>query len=258
MTDRADNVPAASRSGADAALASVAGIEGWLSDGQARRLFAAGRAVPAGGRALEIGSYRGRSAIVLAQAVPADAEVVAVDPHAGNDRGPQQIDGTPDEGQDDNEAFRANLRRTGVADRVRHVRRPSTDAHDAVEGQLDLLYVDGAHRYVPARDDIAHWGARVRTGGTMLIHDAFSSVGVTGAQARLLLASRRWRYLGRSRSMAEYRREDLGLAASVGSAVRQLAQLPWFARNLVVKAAIVAGLDPVARLLGHREGPWPY
>jgi hypothetical protein len=38
----------------------------------------------------------------------------------------------------------------------------------------------------------------------------------------------------------------------------QLAQLPWFFRNLVVKGLIVAGLRPVARVLGHRDGPWPY
>ena len=35
---------------------SLAGVEGWLSDGQAERLFVAGRSVTAGGRIVEIGS----------------------------------------------------------------------------------------------------------------------------------------------------------------------------------------------------------
>ena len=53
-----------------------------------------------------------------------------------------------------------------MRERVRHVREFSQAAlHDAVEGEIDLLYVDGAHRYGPARDDIASWGARVRPGG---------------------------------------------------------------------------------------------
>ena len=41
---------------------------------------------------------------------------------------------------------------------------------------IDVLYIDGAHRYGPARADIRDWGARVTDGGTMLIHDSFSSI----------------------------------------------------------------------------------
>jgi SAM-dependent methyltransferase/predicted O-methyltransferase YrrM len=230
-------------------------VEGWLTGDQAARLAAAAARVPAGGRIVEIGSYRGRSTIVLASG---DADVVAIDPHAGNDRGPRQWSGTAAEGEADHEAFQANLRRAGVADRVRHVRRFSQDALDAVDGTVDLLYVDGAHRFRPAALDILRWGARVAPGGALLVHDAFSSVGVTLAICRHLLFGRRFRYAGRSGSLAEYRREDLGPAKRLASAARQLASLPWFARNLVVKAALVARLPGVARALGHRSGPWPY
>jgi predicted O-methyltransferase YrrM len=245
-------------SGFGAALRALEGVEGWLTDAQARRLFERARALPGEARVVEIGSYRGRSAIVLALAMPAGAEFVAIDPHAGTDRGPRQLHGTSEDGERDNAAFRANLDRAGVAGRVRHVRLPSRDALTAVAGEVDLLYVDGAHRYGPARDDIARWGARVRPGGTMLIHDAFSSVGVTLASARLLFASGRFRYVGRTGSLAEYRRDRLDAAGRVRSALRQAAQLPWFGRNLIVKLALVAGLGPLARLLGHRSGPWPY
>jgi predicted O-methyltransferase YrrM len=244
--------------GFGAALRAVDGVEGWLTNAQALRLFERARALPDGARLVEIGSYRGRSAIVLALGMPDGAELVAIDPHAGGDRGPRQIHGTAEEGDEDNAAFRANLERAGVADRVRHVRLPSQDALPAVGGELDLLYIDGAHRYGPAREDIARWGERVRAGGTLLIHDAFSSVGVTLASARLLFLSGRFRYAGRSGSLAEYRREPLGFADRAANALRQAAQLPWFARNLVVKLALVAGLRPLARLLGHRSGPWPY
>ena len=105
--------------------------------------------------------------------------MVAIDPHAGNDRGPAADPGAADEGQADHEVFLANLAAAGVRDRIRHVRRPSEEAHQDVTGEIDVLYIDGAHRYVPARDDIRGWGARVAAGGTLLIHDSFSSIGVT-------------------------------------------------------------------------------
>ena len=84
----------------------------------------------------------------------------------------------------------------------------------------------------------------------MLIHDSFSSVGVTLAIARLLLAGARFRYLGRAGSLAEYRREPLAGRERLRNAGRQLAQLPWFARNMAVKLAIVLGPDAAGPLAG--------
>ena len=86
--------------GVDAVLALTAGIDGWMSDDQGRRLYAAAARCRPGGRIVEIGSFRGRSTIVLASAAPDGVEVVAIDPHAGNDRGPQEIDGLRRRGGD--------------------------------------------------------------------------------------------------------------------------------------------------------------
>jgi predicted O-methyltransferase YrrM len=239
------------------ALASVADVEGWMTDAQARRLWDAGRSVPEGGRILEIGSFRGRSTIILAKAAHPSVEIVAVDPHMGGDRGPNEYD--PDEalGDDDHKTFHANLERAGVEQRVRHVRLLSQPALHDVSGELDLLYVDGAHRYAFAKPDIEGWGARVRPGGTLLIHDSFNAVGVMLAQLRLLFASAVFRYRGRDGSLAEYRREGLTARERLRNAAAQATGLPYFVRNCVVKALLVARLRPVARLLGEK-GHWPY
>jgi predicted O-methyltransferase YrrM len=240
------------------AVAAIEGVEGWLTEAQARRLWAAAARVPARGRVVEIGSYRGRSTIVLASAAARTAEVVAIDPHAGNDRGPRQWDGTAAEGEADHRTFRANLERAGVSGRVRHVRRPSQDALETVDGAIDLLYIDGAHRFRPAALDIERWGARVAPGGALLIHDAFSAVGVTLAIGRHLLAGGDFRYVGRTGSLAEYRREAPHGPARAATVVRQLAVLPWFGRNLAVKAALAAHQPWLARAFGHRTGAWPF
>ena len=197
---------AQARTGLQSALAAIDDVEGWLSEGQARRLWAAAGGVPTAGRIVEIGSFRGRSTIILGRGAEQGVEVVAIDPHAGGDRGPQEIAPEATRGDADHQTFQANLVRAGVADRVRHVRRLSVEALDQVAAPIDLLYVDGAHRYRPARADIEQWGARVRPGGTMLVHDAYNAIGVMLAQLRVLLLSDAWRYVGRTRSLAEYER----------------------------------------------------
>ncbi|MBI5087773.1 MAG: class I SAM-dependent methyltransferase, partial [Actinobacteria bacterium] len=215
--------------------------------------------VAPGGQIVEIGSFRGRSTIVLASAAADGVDVIAVDPHAGNDRGPNEIAGFAAEAEDDHEVFLANLATAGVADRVRHVRAFSDAAHEQIDGEVALLYIDGAHRYAPARADVRDWGARVAPRGTMLIHDSFSSVGVTLAILRELVWSSRFRYVGRSRSLTEYR-ADLapGTRARLVNAMRQLAQLPWFATNLTVKVLLTVRLGRVLRRLTGREPEWPY
>jgi Methyltransferase domain len=234
-------------------------VEGWLTDAQAARLRA--RATAAEGTIVEIGSFRGRSTIVLALAAPAGTDLVAIDPHAGSDRGPQEYGADAGRGDADYDAFHANLVAAGVGDRVRHVRRASADALGDVDGTLSLLYVDGAHRFAPARDDIVRWGARVAPRGAMLVHDAFSSIGVTAALLVECVARDSWRYVGRTGSLAEYERpaEPLSGRERLANAARQLAQLPWFARNVLIKVLVLAGLRRLAHRIGLPAGMhWPY
>ncbi len=227
----------------------IEGVEGWLTVAQARRLADRAAALDRNARIVEIGSFRGRSTIALARAAPEGVTVVAIDPHAGNDRGPQELDGFAAEAVEDSVVFRRNLAAAGVAERVEHIALPSQEALNSVQGSVDLLFVDGAHRYRAALADLRTWGDRVADGGTMLVHDAFSSVGVTLALGRSTALGTRFRYSGRVGSLAEYRRTSVRGRARAANLVRQVAELPWFAWNVLLKALVVLRL---------RRGPWPY
>ena len=242
----------------DVTLADVRDVEGWMTDAQARRLWDAASRVAAPGRIVEIGSFHGRSTIVLARAAREGVEVVAIDPHAGGDRGPQEIEPDAVRGDEDYDRFHGNLRRAGVEERVRHVRLPSEDALGDVQEPVDVLYVDGAHRYGPARSDIERYGALVRPGGTLLVHDSYNAIGVMLAQLRLLFGSSQFRYDGRSGSLAEWHREPLRGAERLRNLARQAAGIPYFVRNGFIKVALVAKQPRIASLFGHDTGHWPY
>ena len=129
------------------AWAAVADVQGWMTRGQGEALYEAAQRCPAGGRIVEIGSFQGRSTIVLASAAPDGAIVYAIDPHAGNDRGPEEIAGYADAAAGDHATFLVNLDAADVSDRVTHLRMFSDEALAEIRGHADVLYIDGAHRY---------------------------------------------------------------------------------------------------------------
>ena len=122
----------------------------------------------------------------------AAGSVVAIDPHAGSDRGPQEIAAEASRGDADHDAFLGQPGRArACADRVRHVRKFSDDAL----GDVDRAALAAVRRrrapLRPGAGGPGGWGARVAPGGTMLVHDAFSSIGVTlGAARRVRVVAR--------------------------------------------------------------------
>jgi hypothetical protein len=112
---------------------------------------------------------------------------------------------------------------------------------------LDLLYIDGKHDYWTVRDDL-RWAEHLPEGAPVLIHDAFSSIGVTLGLLGHELPGRRLRYVGREGSLARF---AVGAPTSADR-LALLAQLPWFVRNVAVKIVLRA-----ARLFGSTR-PDPY
>lgn len=220
-------------------------IPGWLKRGQAEMLYTDAMAVSRGGTILEIGSHQGRSTVVLAAAAQQRGlKVVAVDPF---------VEGALFGGRSTRDRFEEHLAAAGATDVVSLLAEYSTKARATWEAPIDLLYIDGKHDYWTFTDDLL-WRAFLPAGGRVLVHDAFSSIGVTlGILAKILFAGD-LTYLGRSDSMARFEvRRPSGR-----DRVRIVGELPWWLRNVFLKVLLRLHLRPLARVLGHDSPYDPY
>lgn len=132
-----------------------ADVDGWLTEAEGAALanFAQGKAV------LEIGSYKGRSTICMAQTAKS---VCSVDPFDARNVG---------EPAHTIREFYENIGRYGVFDRVKaHV---GLSGHVPLEGQFDLAFIDGDHDYEAVLKDIAWCESMIAPGGLLAFHDYF-------------------------------------------------------------------------------------
>lgn len=241
---RADDA-ARSKAGFTQAWALADAIGGWLTPAQGRLLWDSVMGLPEGSTVVEIGSHKGRSTVVLGLAArPRGVRVVAIDPF---------VEGTMFGGITTRSVFEANIAAAGLEEVVELMAMPSREARSNWHDTVDLLYIDGKHDYWTVVDDL-RWGAFLAPHARVLIHDSFCSVGVTTALLDRGLTRGQLRYLGREGTMAVF---DL---SPPGRRERQdmVRQIPWFARNVVIKAARRLHAKPVLRALKHDSPVDPY
>src|SRR6476661_7596853 len=118
------------------------------------------------GEVVEIGSYLGRSTVVLAQAV-ADAgggQVVAVDPHTG-------ALGVGEPRTTDQE-FLGNIERFGLDRHVELMHATSVEAAQQWQGgSVRMLFVDGWHSYEAVIEDVTAWAPFLSPAATVVFYD---------------------------------------------------------------------------------------
>lgn len=149
-------------------LARMNRIKGWFSDAEAElAIHCAQRALTEhpDGRIVEIGSFLGRSTVVLASVAKAfDETIVAIDPH----------EGTIDEGSEyrfgpTHMRFLGNMRRAEVLDHVDVVKEASHDVE--WDEPISLVLIDGKHDYDSVRSDFEQFGQHLVIGGIVMFHD---------------------------------------------------------------------------------------
>jgi predicted O-methyltransferase YrrM len=225
-------------------------IDGWLKEDQARVLYEEAADVSPGEAIVEIGSHHGRSTVILGSAKREDSKLVAIDPYG---------DGRWGGGSDALSSFRANLSRHGLEQQVHHMREFGAHAGGAWRGQrVGLLFVDGAHDYPTVDADLRAWLPHLSAEATVVMHDAYSSPGVTAAAFRHFFAARDFSFAPSSGSLVVFTRGRQTTTGRVGSSIRMLGKVPWLLRNLAIKLAIRQGWRSVPPLLGHRDTAFPY
>lgn len=220
-------------------------LPGWLKEGQARILWDEARALPEGGTVLEIGSHQGKSTVVLGHAVkPSGGAVIAVDPF---------VEGRLFGGLSTREKFEQHIAAADLGSTVDLVADYSTRLRPTWNQSFDMLYIDGKHDYWTLSDDLK-WRVHLPEGGAVVIHDCFSSIGVTLGILRHVLFAGDLAYERRSNSQALFRMRR----PTRSDRMRILAEMPWWIRNVFLKVLLRLRLRPVAKLFGHDSPYDPY
>ncbi|MEI5011359.1 MULTISPECIES: class I SAM-dependent methyltransferase [unclassified Streptomyces] len=163
-------------------LAAFEAAKGFMPAGEGLALYAA--AVAAGELGLpllEVGTYCGRSTILLADAArEAGTVAVTVDHHRGSEEqqpgweyhDPELVD--PEVGRMDTlPAFRRTLHAAGLEDHVIAVVGRSPQVAKVWGREVGLVFIDGGHTDEHATNDYEGWAPHVAEGGLLVVHDVF-------------------------------------------------------------------------------------
>lgn len=178
-------------------------IEGWLEEDEADVLLAAAtRAVsdlPTPHTLVEVGSYCGRSTVVLgsvARALDPAARLHAIDPHDGRvgaaDRSVVVTAPSLDK-------FKRNIAAANLESTVEVVQQLSyeVDWH----APISLLFIDGLHDYANVARDFQHFAAHVVAGGYVAFHDYADYYPGVKALVNEVLAAGEYDLIGGARTL---------------------------------------------------------
>jgi predicted O-methyltransferase YrrM len=158
-------------------------IDGWFSRDATRALYRTVRRAAGPGDIAEIGSWKGRSTVVMGLALKdgkvTDCKIYAVDHHQGSEEHQEVI---AHQGST-LPIFQRNIWALGVADMVQPLVMRSDEAAKFLAGagvRLRLLFIDGAHDEESVRQDIRQFLPLVNPRGIIALHDCEPDGGAPG------------------------------------------------------------------------------
>ncbi|MBT2444634.1 class I SAM-dependent methyltransferase [Streptomyces sp. ISL-36] len=163
-------------------LAAFESAKGFMPVKEGLALYeAATEAAQLGLPLLEVGTYCGRSTILLADVARAAGTVaVTVDHHRGSEEqqpGWEYHDASvvdPEVGlMDTLPSFRRTLHAAGLEEHVIAVVGRSPQVAKVWAGELGFVFIDGGHTDEHATADFEGWAPKVAAGGVLVIHDVF-------------------------------------------------------------------------------------
>ena len=147
-------------------------VPGFLMEGEARLLGTIAACVPAQGLIVEIGSFKGKSTVMLAKVAAhyGLGPVVAIDPHNFNSAELQDL--RTDAESTSFKDFLSNIETAGVASNVEVHRAFSKDIADTWNRPIRFLWIDGDHSYAGAKSDFDGFFPYVAPLGVVALHDS--------------------------------------------------------------------------------------
>ncbi|HXR33765.1 MAG TPA: class I SAM-dependent methyltransferase [Verrucomicrobiae bacterium] len=158
----------------DAAWGKTCRVPGFLQENEARFLGLLAACIPASGLILEIGSFKGRSTVMLASVAAhyGLGPVVAIDPHNSN-LSTEHGQPVPASSYDD---FLNSLRTAGVTEHVEFHHAFSTEISATWNRPIRLLWIDGDHSYAGAKADFDGFAHHLSPLGMVALHDTLNAI----------------------------------------------------------------------------------
>jgi len=196
-------------------------VEGWLKDDEAELLVVSTRRAlkeHTDGTVVEIGSYCGKSTIVIASAARtanASARVYAVDPHQGVVGAEDELDGVAVV-PSTFERFQRNITAAGVAEMIEPIRLHSYEV--PWQSPIAFLFIDGLHSYSSVARDFFHFERHLLDGAYVAFHDCDDSYPGVRTFVDGLAGSGCYEAVSRARSLVVLRK--LEAASSMAATLR--------------------------------------
>ncbi len=152
----------------------VAPVDGWLTPREVEFLALLGAYPKAAGEILEIGSFRGRSTIVLAKAVELsdNARIHAVDPLELDEWADKSAAGKPTSAR---AMLEKNFASCGVTNKIEIHQQYSHKLAPHWNQKLRVLWIDGDHTYEGALADYENFLPHLAVGGVIAFHDVMTA-----------------------------------------------------------------------------------
>ncbi|MCY7377643.1 MAG: class I SAM-dependent methyltransferase [Pyrinomonadaceae bacterium] len=150
-------------------LAEAETVEGFLSPNEMRFLALVAACPTANGDVLEIGSFKGKSTVILAKAaqLAGDAKIYAVDPLTAPSATDPDLRGDESSLKD----FQTNIERHNVADKIEFHQTFSYQLAETWTRPLRFLWIDGDHTYKGTKLDFDGFAPHLADGAIVAMHD---------------------------------------------------------------------------------------
>jgi len=168
-------------------------LEGWLTINEAYLLYSLAKKTRGRGKVVEIGSWKGRSTICLAQGLKdnrTDEKIYAIDPHIGSSehQGKGKINTFAE--------FKKNIKEAGVASVIKSIVKTSHEASKKFNDPVEFIFIDGAHEYEYVKEDFDDWFPKIVNGGIMAFHDTIVWPGPKEVVKDKIFKSKRFKKVG--------------------------------------------------------------